>query len=90
MMTVPATKFKLNKATGELELESPKQISIENTSVNKQKDGSLNVNIGKLTSLNDANVLEVVAKQNIDMMDRTIKMMEQANKMLENLKPIVP
>jgi len=73
--SVPQTELKLPTELGVFEFNSPKQIYASNVVVRTTGKGQLDVQIGTITSRNDADVIATVAAANAEMAEKFIEAM---------------
>lgn len=83
--SVPTTRFDLDLKTGKLTLDSPKQIALTNLDAGFTTAGKFSVKLGSYHSVNDADVVGVVAAANLQMMDRVIQLTDKLIKLSESL-----
>lgn len=67
-LSTPKTSIRFLPATGQLTIQSPKDIDIQNFSLNVQKDGQFSISFSNYTSHNNPDVIAGVAKYNAEML----------------------
>lgn len=73
--TVPSTKFAFNPKTGEIKVESPKEIDIKGLKV-RVDGGKVDASIQSYSSHNSPDVIAAVANANAAMAEKILKGME--------------